>query len=365
MNSNFGGTLPLVATDVAGQWDTLYKFLVWISVFFFVLVVGAMLYFAVKYRHTANRKTKYITGSHLLEGVFIVVPTVLLLVIFGWGYSVYRGMTQAPSDAYQIRVIGKQWLWQFQYDNGKTTVGELYVPLNKPVRLLMTSEDVLHDFFIPNFRVKQDVVPGMYSSVWFEAKIPGRHQVFCAEYCGTSHSQMLAQLIVLDDQQWEAFQSGKKIAEQPKAGDLAENGAVAGDAVRAGQASPERPALRLASLSMQGKGVFETKGCVACHSTDGTSKIGPSVKNLFGSHTQLMDGTQALADENYLRESIEQPQAKLVKGYGPVMPTFKGLISETEMNAVIAYMKSLSSTTTLTSKAVSQRPLARPATLAQ
>ncbi len=348
MNSNFGGTLPLEATDIAGNWDSLYKFLVWLSVFFFVLVVGAMIHFAIKYRHTQVRKTKYITGNHMLEGVFIVIPTVLLLVIFGWGYSVYRGMTEAPSDAYQIRVIGKQWLWQFQYDNGKTTVGEVYVPLNKPVKLIMTSEDVLHSFFIPNFRVKQDVVPGMYSSVWFEAKVPGRHQVFCAEYCGTSHSGMLAQLIVLDDQQWEAFQAGKKIAEQPKAGVET----VSADTVTTGNAAPERVTLvPVASLAQQGKMVFETKGCVACHSSDGTQKVGPTMKNLFGSHPALMDGSNVVADENYIRESIEQPQAKLVKGYGPVMPTFKGLIDETEMNAVIAYVKSLSNNAkTLTKK---------------
>ncbi len=341
----FMGTLPVVGTEIAGRWDALYIFLVWLSVFFFVLVVGAMIYFAIKYRSSVVKKTRYITGNHLLEGIWIAVPTILLLVIFGWGYVVYRDMTQSPIDAYEIRVIGKQWLWTFQYDNGTTTVGELYVPINKPVKLIMTSQDVLHDFFIPNFRVKQDVVPGMYTSVWFEARVPGKHQVFCAEYCGTSHSGMLAQVIALDDTQWKAWLAGGKITDVPKATDEigaadAPRGTLTSqaDTLRVAQAAPE---LKRVSMVMQGKNVFESKGCVSCHSVDGTHKIGPSAKGLYGSKPELMDGTHVTADENYLRESIESPQAKLVKGYSPVMPTFKGLIDETEMNALLAYFKSI------------------------
>src|SRR5205085_1468498 len=156
--------------------------------------------------------------SHALEGVFIVIPTVLLMVIFGWGYSLYHQMVTPPQDAYEVRVIGKQWLWTFLYDHGKSTVGELYVPINRPVKLVMTSDDVLHSFFVPNFRIKQDVVPGMYTTVWFEAKVPGKHQVFCAEYCGTSHSGMLAQVIALEEPQWNAWLRGKDIGQVPIAG---------------------------------------------------------------------------------------------------------------------------------------------------
>ena len=335
----FMGTLPVVGTAIAGQWDALYIFLVWLSIFFFVLVVGAMIYFAIKYRHTQVKRTRYITGNHLLEAIWIAVPTILLLVIFGWGYVVYRDMTQAPLDAYEIRVIGKQWLWTFQYDNGTTTVNELYVPINKPVKLIMTSQDVLHDFFIPNFRVKQDVVPGMYTSVWFEARVPGKHQVFCAEYCGTSHSGMLAQVIALDDTQWKTWLAGGKLDDIPKATDeIAAAPAPQSDKLQVAQAAPE---LKRVSMVARGKAVFETKGCVSCHSTDGTQKIGPSAKGLYGSHPELADGSHVTADENYIRESIESPQAKLVKGYSPVMPTFKGLIDEMEMNSLIAYMKSI------------------------
>lgn len=338
-NEAYAATLPLAATDIASRWDNLYWFLFWLSVFFFIGIVGAMLYFAYRFHHAKVRKTHYITGSHVIEATWIVIPTILLMIIFGWGWSVYHSMTQAPSDAYEVRVIAKQWLWQFQYDNGRTTIGDLYVPINRPVKMIMTSQDVIHSFFVPNFRVKQDVVPGMYTSVWFEARIPGKHQIFCAEYCGTSHSGMLGKVVVLTDKQWRAWQEGKKLEDIPDAGEapaLTSNGVA--DSITAQSASPTFSHL---TLAQQGKSLFENKGCVACHSVDGSSKVGPSQKGLFGSRVELNDGQSVVADENYLRESIEQPTAKIVKGYNPVMPTFKGLLSETEMNALIAYIKSL------------------------
>ena len=225
-NSFADGHLPLQGSDIAAKWDMLYMFLVWLSVFFFVLVVGGMIYFAVKYKQRPGLKAKYITGNVPLEVLWTAVPFVLLMVIFGWGYYVYNEMTRVPSDAYEIRVVGKQWLWQFQYDDGRTTVNELYVPVNKPVKLLMTSTDVLHSFFVPNFRVKSDVVPGMFTTVWFEANVTGKHQVFCTEYCGTSHSLMLAKVIVLDPTQWEAWKAGKKVGDIPEATDEASKPAI-------------------------------------------------------------------------------------------------------------------------------------------
>jgi cytochrome c oxidase subunit 2 len=177
-----------------------------------------MVYFAYKYRERPGLKAKYITHNVPLEIVWTAVPFVLLMVIFGWGYVVYNAMRQVPSNAYEVKVVGKQWLWQFQYDDGRTTVNELFVPVNKPVKLVMTSTDVLHSFFIPNFRIKQDVVPGMYSHVWFEATLPGRHQIYCTEYCGTSHSLMLARVNVLTPPQWEDWKLGKKLGEIPEAG---------------------------------------------------------------------------------------------------------------------------------------------------
>jgi cytochrome c oxidase subunit 2 len=336
-NQAFAGTIPLQGSDVAARWDNLYGFLVWLSVFFFILIVGAMLYFIVKYRHRPGSKTKYITGNHALEAMWIAVPTLLLMVIFGWGYSVYHDMTQAPSDAYEVRVIGKQWLWTFQYDNGKTTVGEVFVPVNRPVKFIMTSEDVLHSFFIPNFRVKQDVVPGLYSSIWFTATVPGKHQVFCAEYCGTSHSEMLAKVVVLDDQQWSDWNNNKKLGEIPDATEPVAQADT--DSLKTSAASRD---VAQVTLVEQGKAVYRTKGCTGCHSTDGTSKVGPTFKGLYGSKVELEGGLVVTADDSYISEHIQNPRSKPpVKGYQAVMPTFKGLISTTEMNALLAYMKSL------------------------
>ncbi|MGZ3708134.1 MAG: cytochrome c oxidase subunit II, partial [Bdellovibrionota bacterium] len=311
----YAGSLPIAATDLANHWDTLYLFLVYLSIFFFVLVVGAMLYFAVAYRTRPGIKTKYFTGNHLLEATWIAIPTVLLMVIFGWGWTVYREMTQAPTDAYEIHVIGKQWLWTFQYDNGKTTVGDLYVPMNRPVKMIMTSEDVIHSFFVPNFRVKQDVVPGMYTSVWFEARVPGKHQIFCAEYCGTSHSGMLGKVIVLNDQQWNDWLSGKKLGAIPDATDVAEVSDTLqrsqASAIGAVASSETKLSVTHPPLAAQCKAIFENRGCTACHTIDGSTKVGPSLKGVYNSKIELQDGNRVVADENYLRESIELPQAKL------------------------------------------------------
>jgi cytochrome c oxidase subunit 2 len=327
-------SVPAQGTAIAARWDSLYDFLLGLSAFFFLLVIGAMLYFAITYRHRPNRKTTYLTGSHLLEAIWIAVPTLLLMIIFGWGYSIYHSMTQAPSDAYEVRVVGKQWLWTFQYENGRTSVNEVFVPVNRPVKLVMTSDDVLHGFYIPNFRIKQDVVPGMYSSLWFTATVPGKHQVFCTEYCGTSHSGMLAKVVVLDDAQWKAWNLNRPIGDVP---DVGLEGLSEGPSGKV----PSVQDSTQGSLVDQGKVVYEKKGCVACHSVDGTTKVGPSHKGLFGKKEELADGRTVVVDENYIRNHIENPQTNTVKGFNPVMPTFKGLISETEMNALIAYIKSL------------------------
>ncbi len=337
-NQAFTSSLPLQGTEIAARWDSLYNFLLYLSIFFFVLVLGAMLYFIASFKHRPGKKTKYMTGNHLLEAVWIAVPTLLLMGIFVWGYSIYHSMTQAPADAYEIRVIGKQWLWTFQYDNGKTTVNEVFVPVNHPVKFIMTSEDVLHSFFVPSFRIKQDVVPGMYSSIWFNATVPGKHQVFCTEYCGTSHSAMLAKVVVLTDDQWKAWNRNKKLESIPDA--VQELAQVSQDQVHISAASVQSAVVQT-SLAQQGRVVHETKGCIACHSVDGTTKVGPTHKGLFGSKVELANGKTIVADENYIRNHIENPQSNTVKGFNPVMPTFKGLLTELEMNALIAYIKSI------------------------
>lgn len=329
-----GFGLPLQGSDVAVAWDSLYWFLFWLSAFFFVLVVGGMIYFAIVYREKPGRKTKYIVDDHVLEAAWTIVPTILLLIIFAWGWGVYKKMVQAPADAMEVRVIGKQWVWNFQYDDGRLEAGKLVVPVNKPVKLIMSSEDVLHSFFIPNFRVKQDVVPGMYTSVWFEAKVPGEHQVFCTEYCGTSHSGMLAKIEALEPEQYELWKAGKPY--ELTGVKLASTELIAAFQAKSKLANVNVP------LPEQGKKLMETKGCLACHSVDGSKQIGPSYKGIFGHEVELADGSKVNVDEEYIRESIQKPQAKVVKGFNPVMPPYtKEMISESELNAIIAYIKSL------------------------
>lgn len=326
--------LPLQGSDVAVAWDHLYWFLLWLSVFFFILVVGGMIYFAVVYRKREGKKPKYIVDNHALETVWTVIPTILLMAIFGWGWAVYKEQITSPSDAIEIRVLAKQWSWSFQYDDGRMDTGKVVVPLGKPVKFLMTSEDVLHSFFVPNFRVKQDVVPGMYTSVWFKPKVAGEHQVFCTEYCGASHSGMLAKVYVLEPAQYELWKAGKPY-------EITGVKTPSTDLLKTAQSSA---AITLAALPLpeQGKKLVEAKGCTACHSLDGTNKIGPSYKGIFGHEQALMDGSTVTVDENYIRESIEKPQAKVVKGFNPVMPPYaKEQINESEMNAIIAYIKSL------------------------
>lgn len=337
--ANWGLTQP--ASTVAKPFDSLYDFLMWLSILFFVLIVGAMIYLAIKYRAKPGRKTKYITDNHLIEAVWTFIPLVLLGVIFVWGYVVYHKMTNAPSDSYEVRVMAKQWSWQFLYEDGHSSTGELVVPMNRPVKLIMTSQDVLHSFFVPDFRIKQDVVPGMYTSVWFEATIPGKHQIYCTEYCGTAHSGMLAQVIALEDSEWDVWKKTKKL---PAAlAELGVTAAAASETKPSAQAAPADTSSHGSVLAEQGKGYFTTKGCVACHSVDGTPRpgLGPTLKGVFGTQIEIAAGGSVKADENYIRESIENPTAKIVKGFNPLMPTFKGQLSEDEIAALIAYVKSL------------------------
>lgn len=325
--------LPPQGTEYATRFDTLYDFLIWISVFFFLIVIIGMVVFAIKYRSRPGWKAKYIHGNTALEIFWTAVPTVLLLGIFAWGWSLYKEIRTFPTDAMEIKVIGKQWLWQFQYDDGKTLINEVYVPVGKPVKLTMTSDDVLHGFFIPNFRIKRDVVPGIHGSIWFEATQEGKHQVYCTAYCGTAHSGMLASLYALNEKDWADFQRGKKIKVAPAETPLAFGGT---DPAAAPAKSDEK-----LTLAEQGKKLTTTKGCIACHTEDGSSRVGPSYKGLWGSKVELADGTTAIFNEDYVSESLYEPNKKVVKGFIPSMPTFKGQVSAEEMNALIAYFKSL------------------------
>jgi cytochrome c oxidase subunit II len=326
-------SLPIQGTEYAARYDALYWFLVAISAVFFVGVVGAMIYYSIRYRERVGHKAKYIDGHVGLEILWTVIPTFLVLGIFVWGWVVYRDLVTTPMNAMEVRVVGKQWMWQFQYEDGRITTNDLVVPINKQVKIVMSSEDVLHSFFIPNFRIKQDVVPGMYTTLWFEAKVPGKHHIFCAEYCGGNHSGMVGSLIVLQPKEYERWQMGEKIqlSEIPEAGEH-ERG------------KDEMAQLSRTSLADQGHDVFKSKGCVACHTADGTqASVAPDLKGIFGKEVALEDGSTKVRDENYLRAAIERPYEKTVKGYAAAatMPVFQGVLTETELNAVIHYIKSL------------------------
>jgi cytochrome c oxidase subunit II len=302
--------MPPQASTMASSVDRLYAFLLIISAIASVLVIAGMLYFVFKYkRKSDNDKTAYITHNHLAEFLWSFIPLVLFMVAFVWGWKVYHDLRFAPENSYEIFVRGQKWFWEFEYKNGHKSSAELYVPVGRPVKLLMTSSDVIHSFFIPSFRVKQDVVPGMYSTLWFEVKEPGEYQVFCTEYCGLQHSSMMAKVIALPQKDFEAWVSGKAVSD-----------------------------LTPAQL---GEKLYVNRNCNSCHSTNGSPVIGPTFKGAFGATRQFDDGSSGTVDENYLRESILNSQTKIVKGYTKVMPVYQGVLEDNEVNALIEFIKSL------------------------
>jgi cytochrome c oxidase subunit II len=298
---------------IAGQVDGVFLFITLMGLIFFVITQGFLIYFAVKYRRKKREEpgeTPYITGNHWLEAVWIVIPSLVVLVIFFYGYAVFHDIRTPPPNAVEIQVTARQWLYQFTYPDGRTAINEVRVPVGKPVKFLMKSADVLHGFYLPDFRVKQDILPGNYTYLWVQPEKEGRYDIFCTQYCGTGHSTMRAVLIVMSPEDYEHW---AKQEEKP------EN----------------------LSLTKQGQEVVEHSGCLACHSLDGTAKIGPTLKGVFGRTVTLSDGKTVVANEDYLRESIVNPGAKIVKGFPPIMPTFQGVLKDDEITAVIAYLKTL------------------------
>ena len=304
--------MPIQASEHAAKVDNLYLFIFLLTSAFFVLICYLTVLFAWKYkRKKEGVLTINFQHNLALELVWSIIPLILVIGIFFWSFNDYAAASVAPNDALEIHVTGKKWNWTFEYPDGTRSIRSLHVPVNKPVRLIMTSEDVLHAFFIPSLRIKQDVVPGRYVDLNFTATIPGKHHVFCAEYCGRDHSGMLGDLFV---------DSPAKYAEWLEKGD------------------EELYKMKPSDL---GKMVWEMKGCNSCHTLDGTKGEGPSFKALFGKTEKFRDGSTAVVDENYIRESILNPQAKVVAGYEPVMPTFQGLLREIEIKGVIAFIKEL------------------------
>ncbi len=311
--------LPPQATDYAARYDTLFSVLFWGSVFFFVVLIGPMTYFAIRYRRKdddapAKPTPHELTHNTAVELFWIFVPLVLVMVLFGWGYYQYSDATIAPANAMTIRVTGMikpSWQWEFEYPDG-TVTSEVHVPIGRPVKFLITSKDTLHSFYAPAMRLKMDAVPGRFTSWWFEPKEPGAYQIFCAEYCGDAHSQMRSVLVVEPKEAFERW--------------LGEN------------ADPSKlPPAEWGRKIYEGKG-----GCVACHSIDGSPRVGPSWKGLWGSTRMLADGTTAVFDENYVMESVYEPQKKKAKGFeNGFMNSYKGILDEREIHAIIEFMKTL------------------------
>lgn len=314
------GLIPPQASTVAVQTDMLYAFLVAVSAFFAVLIAVAVIAFSVMYRRRSESDvTPHIHGSTVLEIVWSAIPLGIAMVMFGWGAHLFVTLKRPPDDALQVNVVGKQWMWKIQHIEGRREINELHVPLGRPVKLTLTSEDVIHSFYVPAFRIKQDAVPGRYNTAWFEATKIGSYHLFCAEYCGTMHSGMIGKVIVMDPADYQAWLTG-------------EGGApAAGAAAGAGGEGQ--------NLAAAGKDLFEQKGCVTCHQPG--SVLGPQLSGIVGHSVELQDGTTVTVDDEYLRESILTPTAKIVKGFAPVMPTFKGQLTEEQVMQLIAYIKSL------------------------
>jgi cytochrome c oxidase subunit 2 len=304
--------IPLVpdsASTFSWQVDALYFYLSGVTLFFALLISSVLIFFVIRYR----RRTPYeiprpIAGSHKLETVWTIIPFIIAMTMFGWGARVYFTQYKAPADAIEVYVVGKQWMWKLQHATGQREINQLHVPVGRKIKLIMTSEDVIHDFFVPAFRTKADVVPGKYTTLWFEATKPGTYHLFCAEYCGMNHSGMTGSVIVMEPREFDNWLSGNTGTSTPAAA---------------------------------GQQLFQSLGCSSCHGVNGEGGRGPVLQGAFGKETDLQDGGKVKVDEAYVRESIINPQAKLVKGFGPIMPTFQGQISEDQLVQLVAFIKSL------------------------
>jgi cytochrome c oxidase subunit 2 len=299
---------PERASAMATRVDALYFFLIGITVFFSLLIAGSIIYYAVRFhRRSPDQVGATIHGGMVLEIAWSVIPLLITMVIFVWGASVFFAMSRPPEDTLNIYVVGKQWMWKMQHLDGQREINELHVPMGRPVKLIMTSEDVIHDFFVPAFRMKADVIPGRYTTIWFEPTKPGRYHLFCAEYCGTRHSGMIGSVVVMGPAEYQAWLSG---------------------------GAPE------GSLASTGAKLFQDLACNTCHRPDAQGR-GPVLEGLFGKTVELQNGTRIPADEAYVRESILTPAAKVAGGFQPIMPAFQGLVTEEQLLALIEYVKSL------------------------
>jgi cytochrome c oxidase subunit II len=300
--------IPEQASTMAPKVDQLYWFIIGVTAFFGILTSVVVVYFAVKYRTDDPLAVgSPITGSIPLELAWSVIPFLISVVIFAWASQVFFDLYRPPDQTLEIYATGKRWMWKFQHLDGKAEINELHVPVGRAVKLITTSEDVIHDLFVPAFRMKADVIPGRYVSIWFQPTKPGRYHLFCAEYCGTRHSGMIGDVIVMEPSEYQTWLSG---------------------------GAPE------GSLASTGAKLFADLACNTCHRPDAQGR-GPVLEGLFGKTVQLQGGGTVAVDEAYVRESILTPSAKITAGFQPIMPTFQGLVTEEQLLALIEYVKSL------------------------
>ena len=300
---------PEQASTMAGRVDALYFFLLALSAFFSVLIFTAVIVFSIKYRRRSETyRPQAILGSLALELTWSLVPLGITGIIFVWSADLFFSINRPPRDAMEVYVVGKRWMWKVQHLTGQREINKLHVPVGVPVRLTLTSEDVIHSFFVPAFRMKEDVVPGRYSAAWFEATKPGTYHLFCAEYCGTKHSAMIGQIVVMEPAAFQTWLAG---------------GATG-------------------SPAAEGQKLFEMLACNTCHRADSQGR-GPRLEGLFGRPVLLSDGRSTVATADYVRESIVNPSAKVVAGFQPIMPTFQGLVTEEGIMQLVAYIQSLQS----------------------
>lgn len=301
--------IPEQASTFASKVDVLYYSLVGFSVFFSLLVFSLIFVFAVRYRRRGEEEHRpgLSHGDLRVEIVWTAIPFLMSVGLLVWAVDLFVAQKRMPEDALEISVVGKQWMWKIQHPTGEREINELHVPVGEPVKLTMTTEDVIHSFYIPAFRLKQDVVPGRFTAMWFEATKVGEYHLFCAEYCGTDHSGMGGTVYVMDPADYERWLAGGETGESPVA---------------------------------VGERLFDSRGCRGCHE-EGPRQRGPSLAGVFGSEVELASGETVMADEEYLRESILDPNAKMVAGYRPLMPTFRGQLSDEAVMALIAYIRTL------------------------
>ncbi len=329
---------PEAASSFAAEVDALYLFIFAVAAFFTAAISIAVVVFGIKYRRKhAEEIGAHIEGSLPLELAWSIIPTIISMAMFGWGAKLFYEIRVPPDETLQIYAVGKQWMWKFQHTGGQREINELHVPMGRPIKVLVTSEDVLHDLYFPAFRTKIDAIPGRYSQLWFTATKAGRYRIFCAEYCGTKHSGMIGSVVVMEPPHYQAWLAG---------------GGTEG------------------TMADRGAKLFNDLACNTCHLDSGQGR-GPSLKDIVGKPVELASGDTAMVNEGYLRESILNSQAKVVKGFAPLMPTFQGLISEEGLAALIEHIKSLSPQATtgapalVPAAAITTSPPAAPAQGAQ